>query len=123
MISFINEAEAGGAKILLDGRKWATERPAGYWVGPTIILHSSADDRAMKEEIFGPVLSVYCANSWEEAIALEANNAHGLASSVYTERGSHAEWFIQRFRSAVVGVNDCFPQNRGENRFFSAAFL
>jgi hypothetical protein len=117
ILASIKEAEAGGAKILLDGRSWATEKPTGYWVGPTIILHSSVDDRAMKEEIFGPVLSVYCASSWDEAVAIENRSAYGLASSVYSERGSHAEWFVQRFRAGMQGVNECFPPSRGAHNF------
>jgi acyl-CoA reductase-like NAD-dependent aldehyde dehydrogenase len=113
ILASINEAEAAGAKILLDGRAWATERPAGYWVGPTIILHSSVDDRSMKDEILGPVLSVYCASSWDEAVAIENNSAYGLASSVYSDRGSNAEWFAQRFRAGMQGINECFPPSRG----------
>jgi hypothetical protein len=117
VLAYITEAEANGAKILLDGRRWATERPTANYVGPTVILHASATDRALKEEIFGPVLSVYCANSWEEAVAIEHSCAYGVASSVYTEKGSHAEWFVQRFRAALVGVNDCFVPSRGSLSF------
>jgi malonate-semialdehyde dehydrogenase (acetylating)/methylmalonate-semialdehyde dehydrogenase len=113
VLAYITEAEANGAKILLDGRRWAAERPTSNYVGPTVILHASASDRALKEEIFGPVLSIYCANSWEEAVAIEHSCAYGVASSVYTEKGSHAEWFVQRFRAALVGVNDCFVPSRG----------
>lgn len=47
-------SESGGAKILLDGRSWA-ERAPGYWVGPTVILHTNLQDQALKDEIFGPV--------------------------------------------------------------------
>jgi malonate-semialdehyde dehydrogenase (acetylating)/methylmalonate-semialdehyde dehydrogenase len=114
VLDYINEAEANGAKILLDGRSWATERAAGYWVGPTIILHSNVNDRAMKEEIFGPVLSVYCANSWDEAIAIENGNPYGNAACVYTEKGANAEWFTKRFRAAMLGVNVGIPVPRGE---------
>ena len=112
VIEYINEAEAAGCKILLDGRSWATERTAGYWVGPTIILHSNASDRAMKEEIFGPVLSVYCANSWDEAITIENSNPYGNAACVYTEKGANAEWFTKRFRAAMLGVNVGIPVPR-----------
>jgi malonate-semialdehyde dehydrogenase (acetylating)/methylmalonate-semialdehyde dehydrogenase len=57
IVKYINEAEAGGAKVLLDGRGWSTKE--GYWVGPTVILHSNPNDAAMQDEIFGPVLSIY----------------------------------------------------------------
>mmetsp|Transcript_118802 Transcript_118802/g.233338 ORF Transcript_118802/g.233338 Transcript_118802/m.233338 type:complete len:517 (-) Transcript_118802:99-1649(-) len=112
VLEYINEAEAAGCKILLDGRSWATERPTGYWVGPTIIMHTSSDDRAMREEIFGPVLSVYCANSWDEAIAIENGNPYGNAACIYTEKGANAEWFTKRFRAAMLGVNVGIPVPR-----------
>jgi acyl-CoA reductase-like NAD-dependent aldehyde dehydrogenase len=48
VLRYIGEAEANGSKILLDGRSWANER-AGFWVGPTIILHDSATDAAMQD--------------------------------------------------------------------------
>ena len=57
ILRYINEAEAGGAKVLVDGRSWASAGE-GTWVGPTVLLHSNKDDQAMKDEIFGPVLSV-----------------------------------------------------------------
>lgn len=47
IISYIDQAEAQGAQILFDGRPWATNQPndpvlaKGYWVGPTVILHSN----------------------------------------------------------------------------------
>mmetsp|Transcript_20370 Transcript_20370/g.34104 ORF Transcript_20370/g.34104 Transcript_20370/m.34104 type:complete len:510 (-) Transcript_20370:3188-4717(-) len=112
VLDYINEAEAAGSEILLDGRSWATERTQGFWVGPTILLHSSAEDRAMKEEIFGPVLSVYCASSWEEAIAIENSNPYGNAACIYTEKGANAEWFIKRFRASMLGVNIGIPVPR-----------
>jgi malonate-semialdehyde dehydrogenase (acetylating) / methylmalonate-semialdehyde dehydrogenase len=125
VLECITEAQKAGAKILLDGRPWATAATdaagspskksggKGYWVGPTIILHSSVNDRAMKEEIFGPVLSVYHASSWDEAITIENNNPYGNAACIYTEKGANAEWFIRRFRAAIIGVNESFPPARG----------
>merc|ERR1719453_2976635 len=58
IMRYINEAvDRDGAEILVDGRSWA-ERKEGYWVGPTILKHKSCKDAAVREEIFGPVLSV-----------------------------------------------------------------
>jgi acyl-CoA reductase-like NAD-dependent aldehyde dehydrogenase len=114
VIRYITEAEAAGSKILLDGRSWATSRSEGFWVGPTVILHSSSDDQAMQDEIFGPVLSVLKVNSWEEAIVVENKNPYGNAACIYTERGANAEWFIKRFRASMLGVNIGIPVPRGK---------
>lgn len=47
-LTYIAESEQSGASVLLDGRSWAA-RESGNWVGPTILLHKSAEDRAVKE--------------------------------------------------------------------------
>ena len=79
VLQYIDEAESSGCKILLDGRKWAVSHPVGNWVGPTIILQSSREDPAMKDEIFGPVLSVLRVSTWQEAIDVESSNVYGNA--------------------------------------------
>jgi len=111
VLKYINEAEQQGCKLLVDGRGWA-ERTPGTWVGPTIILHNSADDAAMKEEIFGPVLSVLQVQTWDEALYIENCNAFGNAASVYTSIGANAEYFVSRFRAGMLGVNIGIPVPR-----------
>ncbi|RYG65564.1 aldehyde dehydrogenase family protein [archaeon] len=113
VIKYIDESEAGGAKILLDGRGWAKTRPQGHWVGPTVILHHNATDRALVDEIFGPILSIIKVKTREEALQIENDNEYGNAACVYTEKGANAEWFVKRFRAAMLGVNIGIPVPRG----------
>ena len=103
--SYIKDAEENcGAKVLVDGRKWkAHQNGGGNWIGPTILLHKQATDKTIKEEVFGPVLSVYVCSSWEEAIAIENANPFGNAASIYTTNGANAEWFLGRFRAGMLG--------------------
>mmetsp|Transcript_8876 Transcript_8876/g.14079 ORF Transcript_8876/g.14079 Transcript_8876/m.14079 type:complete len:491 (-) Transcript_8876:424-1896(-) len=110
ILKYINEAEAGGAKILLDGRGWSTRD--GSWVGPTIILHANKADRALHDEIFGPVLSVLKVDSREEAIEIENSNPYGNAACIYTNSGGASEWFTRRFRAGMIGVNIGIPVPR-----------
>merc|ERR1712000_245112 len=113
ILSYIDEAVTkDDATLLLDGRSGWAPNDTGSWVGPTIMLHKSAQDRAMREEIFGPVLSVIRVNSWDEAIAIENGNPYGNAACIYTERGAVAEWFTARFRAAMLGVNIGIPVPR-----------
>jgi malonate-semialdehyde dehydrogenase (acetylating)/methylmalonate-semialdehyde dehydrogenase len=107
---YIADAEQSGAKILLDGRSW--EKEAGCWVGPTIIVHQSSQDKAVKEEVFGPVLSIYVCASWDEAVAIENASPFGNAASIYTTNGGNADWFLDRFTSAMLGVNIGIPVPR-----------
>ncbi len=113
ILGYITDAEAKyGAKILLDGRKWSQERPQGFWVGPTILLHENKTDPALLDEIFGPVLSIIHVNSFEEALEIENNNPYGNAASIYTERGANAEYFTKRFRAGMLGINIGIPVPR-----------
>lgn len=115
---YITEAEEGGAKILLDGRKWTNKKrssngeSSGTWVGPTIIQHSSAKDAAIQEEIFGPVLSVLEVSSWSEAVAIENANEFGNAACIYTSNGGYADWFVHKFRASMLGINVGIPVPR-----------
>ncbi|RLN86936.1 hypothetical protein BBJ28_00009799 [Nothophytophthora sp. Chile5] len=111
VLKYINEAEASGVKVLVDGRVWA-EEAKGAWVGPTVLLHTSADDPAMKDEIFGPVLSVYRVSSFDEALQIENGNDYGNAASIYTSNGAYAEYFQSRFRAGMIGVNIGIPVPR-----------
>lgn len=112
ILDYINDAENNcGAKVLLDGRSWA-KKDKGFWVGPTILLHKNKEDKAMREEIFGPVLSIIQVDTYEEALAIENSNPYGNAASVYTERGANAEYFTKRFRAAMLGVNIGIPVPR-----------
>lgn len=118
ILKYINDAEMNcGAEILVDGRKkMKPDNDAGSeegnWIGPTIIHHTSPDDAAMKEEVFGPVLSVYHVKSWAEAIEIENLNPFGNAACIYTSNGGSAEWFTSRFRAGMLGINIGIPVPR-----------
>lgn len=110
IISYIQDAETAGAKILLDGRSW--KKDAGNWIGPTVILHSSANDKTIKEEVFGPVLSIFVCDTWEQAVSIENSNPFGNAASIYTGSGGNADWFLERFQAAMLGINIGIPVPR-----------
>jgi len=111
--TYIQQAESTGAKVLLDGRLWeGRQRNVGFWIGPTIILHSNPTDQALHDEIFGPLLSIYSCNSPEEAIQIEKRSPYGNAAAIYTRSGLLAEWFTKRFSVGMVGVNIGIPVPR-----------
>jgi malonate-semialdehyde dehydrogenase (acetylating)/methylmalonate-semialdehyde dehydrogenase len=117
ILKYIDISESKcGSEILVDGRKKMTSgvngEEGGNWVGPTIIKHLSPDDAAMKEEIFGPVLSVYHAKTWTEAIQIENSNPFGNAACIYTSSGGSADWFTSRFRASMLGINVGIPVPR-----------
>ncbi|CAJ0767606.1 14069_t:CDS:10, partial [Entrophospora sp. SA101] len=108
--SYINDAESSssGAEILVDGRSWATGK-AGFWVGPTIILHKNKQDKALHDEIFGPVLSVYQCSSKEEAIEIENANPYGNAAGKMAFQGQHGRAYLF---DSVVNVEEGPSEDR-----------
>ena len=100
---YIDRSEKDGAEILLDGRTWIddSKHAGGCWIGPTVVRHAHRADPAMNEEVFGPLLSVYRVDTWQEAIQIENASPYGNAAAVYTAHGGNADWFLRRFRASV----------------------
>jgi len=110
---YITEAEAQGAKIILDGRNAKVEgKEDGFYVGPTVIDYVRPDMAIAKEEVFGPVLAIMRTNDLDEAIAIENASNYGNASSVFTQNGGLADYVTERVSAGMVGVNIGVPVPR-----------
>ena len=109
----ITEAEAGGARILLDGRGAVVKgKEEGFYVGPTVIDNVRPDMPIARDEVFGPVLAIVRAASVDEAIAVENASPYGNAASVFTESGGLARHVVERVSAGMVGVNVGVPVPR-----------
>jgi malonate-semialdehyde dehydrogenase (acetylating) / methylmalonate-semialdehyde dehydrogenase len=110
---FIDEAEAAGAKVLVDGRKASVSgRENGYYLGPTLIDYVTPDMRIAKEEVFGPVMVIVRTKDVDEALRIENSNPYGNAASVFTESGGMARYVTERASAGMVGVNVGVPVPR-----------
>jgi malonate-semialdehyde dehydrogenase (acetylating)/methylmalonate-semialdehyde dehydrogenase len=110
---YITDAEAQGAKILVDGRKTTVAgKEKGTYVGPTVIDHVLPDMAVAKEEIFGPVISIMRTKTVDEALAIENASPYGNAASVFTQNGSMARYVIDRASAGMIGVNVGVPVPR-----------
>lgn len=113
IVRHVDEAEAAGATVLLDGRRVAVPgREHGFWVGPTILDHVRPDLPIATEEVFGPVLAIVRARDLDQAIAIENASPYGNAAAVFTERGGLARQVIERAAAGMVGVNVGVPVPR-----------
>jgi malonate-semialdehyde dehydrogenase (acetylating)/methylmalonate-semialdehyde dehydrogenase len=112
ILGYINQAEAMGAKVLVDGRNATVPGQPGNWIGPTIIDHVTPDMPCATEEIFGPVLSIVRVNTLDEAIALENRNPYGNAAAIFTTNGGVAKYAVERFSAGMCGVNIGVPVPR-----------
>ena len=77
----------------------------GYFCRPTIFTNVSQSNRIVQEEIFGPVLTIQTFRTPEEAIEKANNTPYGLASGVWTDKGSKIFKVGQALRSGVIWSN------------------
>jgi RHH-type proline utilization regulon transcriptional repressor/proline dehydrogenase/delta 1-pyrroline-5-carboxylate dehydrogenase len=99
--SFIEQAPAEGHVVL--AREDVPE--TGYFVGPTIVLDVAPDSRLATEEIFGPVLAVMRAASFEEAISRANDTDYALTAGVVSRSPSHIRLATEELRAGNVYVN------------------
>ncbi|MBV8546880.1 MAG: aldehyde dehydrogenase family protein, partial [Acidobacteria bacterium] len=110
---YITEAEAAGAKVLVDGRGTVVEgREEGFFVGPTLIDHVTPDMRIAQEEVFGPVMVIIRAKDVAEAVSVQQKSPYGNAASVFTESGGVARYVMENASAGMVGVNVGVPVPR-----------
>jgi malonate-semialdehyde dehydrogenase (acetylating) / methylmalonate-semialdehyde dehydrogenase len=110
---YITEAEAAGARVLVDGRNTTVPgKEGGFYVGPTVIDNVTPDMAIAKEEVFGPVLAIMRTDDVDEAIRIENSSNYGNASSVFTESGGMANYVMERVSAGMVGVNIGVPVPR-----------
>jgi malonate-semialdehyde dehydrogenase (acetylating)/methylmalonate-semialdehyde dehydrogenase len=110
---YIDEAEAAGARVLVDGRGATVEgHEGGYYVGATVIDGVTPDMRIAQEEVFGPVLAIVRTGSLDDALAIENQSPYGNAAAVFTEKGSSARYVAERASSGMIGVNIGVPVPR-----------
>ena len=91
-----------GAPVAIRGN--APEGP-GYWFAPTVLCPVSNDDRAAREEIFGPVAAVIPFDTEEEALRLANDTIYGLSGSIWTRDGAKAMRMARGIESGALAVN------------------
>jgi acyl-CoA reductase-like NAD-dependent aldehyde dehydrogenase len=78
---------------------------SGFWYPPTVLAPVSNDDRAAREEIFGPVVAVIPFEDEEDAIRQANDTVYGLSGSIWTENGARALRVARRMETGVISVN------------------
>jgi malonate-semialdehyde dehydrogenase (acetylating)/methylmalonate-semialdehyde dehydrogenase len=106
ILGYIEKGLAEGAKLILDGRGYRNDaQPEGYWLGPSIFDGVKPDMTIAKEEIFGPVLCLMKAATFEDAVAIVNAHPQANASSIFTTSGKAAREYRYRVHPAMLGVN------------------
>lgn len=104
--NMITQGVDEGAQLLLDGRNIKIEGyDEGTFVGPTILADVTPEMVVAKDEIFGPVLALMKADTFEQAIDLINKSKYGNAASIFTTSGKQAREFKYRVKAGNIGVN------------------
>ena len=106
-----------GAEAVVDGRERTSDEltfdeddlSKGFFIGPTLFDHVTADMSIYTDEIFGPVLCIVRAHDYEEALRLPTEHEYGNGVAVFTRDGDTARDFVSRVQVGMVGVNVPIP--------------
>ncbi len=99
-----------GAELAVDGRGFALQGfEKGFFIGPSLFDHVKPSMKTYQEEIFGPVLQIVRAESFEEALALPSAHQYGNGVAIFTRNGRAAREFAARVNVGMVGINVPIP--------------
>jgi acyl-CoA reductase-like NAD-dependent aldehyde dehydrogenase len=78
---------------------------SGFWFPPTVLAPVSNEDKAAREEIFGPVVAVIPFEDEEDAIRQANDTIYGLSGSIWTRNGARALRVARRIETGVLSIN------------------
>jgi malonate-semialdehyde dehydrogenase (acetylating)/methylmalonate-semialdehyde dehydrogenase len=107
---YIQMAADEGAEIVVDGRGFSLQGyEDGYFLAPTLIDHVKPGMKSYQDEIFGPVLQILRAQSFEEALSYPSNHQYGNGVAIFTRNGDAARKFASHVEIGMVGINVPIP--------------
>lgn len=107
---YIDAGVKEGATLAVDGRDFSMQGyENGYFMGACLFDNVTKDMSIYKEEIFGPVLSVVRAPTYEEGLDLAMSHEYGNGVAIFTRDGDAARDFASRINIGMVGVNVPIP--------------
>ena len=110
VMGYIDSGVAEGAKLVVDGRGFKMQGyENGYFLGGSLFDHVTREMKIYKEEIFGPVLAVARADSYETAAKMINEHEFGNGTAIFTRDGDAAREFAHQIQVGMVGINVPIP--------------
>src|SRR5262249_51680094 len=101
--------QAGGA-VVVDGRGLVVDgHEDGFFLGPSLFDRVTADMDIYTDEIFGPVLVVVRAGTFDQAIDIINANPYGNGTAIFTSSGQAARKFQRSVQVGMIGINVPIP--------------
>jgi malonate-semialdehyde dehydrogenase (acetylating)/methylmalonate-semialdehyde dehydrogenase len=110
VLGYIDAGVNEGADLVVDGRGVRLQGyEKGYFMGGSLFDRVKPEMSIYKEEIFGPVLSVVRAESFDRAVDLINAHEYGNGTAIFTRDGDAARSFADRIEVGMVGINVPIP--------------
>jgi len=108
--SNVTKAVEEGATLLVDGRDFSLQGyEDGFFIGPSLLDNVTPDMETYNDEIFGPVLQIVRAKTFEDALRLPSEHQYGNGVAIFTQNGRAAREFADRVEVGMVGINVPIP--------------
>jgi malonate-semialdehyde dehydrogenase (acetylating)/methylmalonate-semialdehyde dehydrogenase len=108
--TYIRMAVDEGAELVVDGRGLSLQGyENGFYLGPTLLDRVKPQMQSYQEEIFGPVLQILRAATFEEAVSYPTNHQYGNGVALFTRNGDFARTFASTVEVGMVGINVPIP--------------
>ncbi|EAR08834.1 betaine-aldehyde dehydrogenase [Reinekea blandensis] len=106
VLDYIEKGKAEGATLVSGGKALSpADAPNGFFVAPTVFADCTDDMTIVKEEIFGPVMSVLTFRDEDEVIRRANDTDYGLAAGVFTQNIQRAHRVIHQIQAGICWVN------------------
>ncbi|MFJ8807973.1 CoA-acylating methylmalonate-semialdehyde dehydrogenase [Streptomyces sp. NPDC102490] len=116
--SYVAGAAAEGCEVVLDGTGYTVDgHEDGHWIGISLLDRVPTTAKAYQDEIFGPVLCVLRAETYDEGVALINASPFGNGTAIFTRDGGAARRFQLEIEAGMVGVNVPIPVPVGYHSF------
>ena len=98
----VDESVRRGARVLIGGKRVAG---AGNYFEPTVLADIPADSPAYRDELFGPVASLFRARDVDDAIRIANATTFGLAAAAWTRDDAESERFVRDLEAGTLFIN------------------
>jgi malonate-semialdehyde dehydrogenase (acetylating)/methylmalonate-semialdehyde dehydrogenase len=107
---YVDKGVAEAASLVVDGRGLTLQGyEGGFFTGASLFDHVNTDMSIYSDEIFGPVLSVVRADTFDDALKIVNDHQYGNGTAIFTRDGDAARAFTAGVAAGMVGVNVPIP--------------